>query len=452
MKRTLIALLVTSMLLTLPACAYSPDDVQQPEVISSSAPTAYAVSGDMSVLSDVPDGAWYAQAVRYCVEKGMMDGTSSTAFSPSEPATRAVLVTALYRQAGSPAIQQGASFTDVPAGADYADAVSWAAVNSIVGGYGDGRFGGEDPVTREQFVAMIWRTEGQPDPDRLETFADQNEISTYAVNAVAWARNAGIVSGKGNNQFDPKANITRGEVAAMLYRWLNPVTESLPYDGVYPQHEPYGTGIGAMPGRVVWVHDPDSVDWDGEGYWWELDNFDEAVIQSMVDASIASLGGKDNAKDGWTALFQAHNGGGYTAGEKIAIKANINGSGVMDDDTSGETRMSYTNPVLLKALLISLVEDAGVAPSDITVYDVSRLFPDYMVELCTSGDLRGVNFVGRNNGVADEDAPILWSHQFSGKVNYLPIPLLHGFRTRNTVYSVFKVQRTARSTYLSLCV
>lgn len=156
-------------------------------------------------------------------------------------------------------------------------------------------------------------------------------------------------------------------------------------------------------------------------YWWELDNFDETVIQRMVDDSIASLGGKNNAKDGWIALFQTKNGGtGYRAGEKIAIKANINGSAVMDDDTSGETAMSYTNPVLLKALLTSLVEEAGVAPGDITVYDVSRLFPDYMVELCTGGKLRGVQFVGRNNGVADENAPIQWSHQFSGKVNYLP--------------------------------
>ena len=153
---------------------------------------------------------------------------------------------------------------------------------------------------------------------------------------------------------------------------------SMIYDGVYPQHEPYGTGIGAMPGRVVWAHDPDSVDWDGEGYWWQPDNFDEAAIRRMVDDSIASLGGKDSAKEGWAALFQAHNGGsGYAAGEKIAIKANINGSGVNDDDSSGRTRMSYTNPVLLKALLTSLVKDAGAAPSDITVYDVSRLFPDY---------------------------------------------------------------------------
>lgn len=198
-------------------------------------------------------------------------------------------------------------------------------------------------------------------------------------------------------------------------------TPSKEYDNVYPQHEPYGTGIGAMPGRVVWVHDPASVEWDGNDYWWNPGNFDESVILTMVNDSIASLGGKTTATDGWTALFQAHNGGdGYRAGQKIAIKANFNGSAVFDDDTSGETKMSYTNPVLIKALLRSLVEEAGVAPSDVTVYDVSRLFPDYMVEMCTEGNLKGVQFVGRNNGVADENAPINWSHEFSGKVSYLP--------------------------------
>ena len=202
-------------------------------------------------------------------------------------------------------------------------------------------------------------------------------------------------------------------------------SETLPYDGVYPQHEPYGIGIGAMPGRVVWAHNPDCVEWDGSGYWWELDHFDEDAIQSMVDKSIASLSGQETVQTGWEALFQAHNQsrgktGGYAIGEKIAIKANINGSAVMDDDTSGETKMSYTNPVLLKVLLTSLVEKAGVRPADITVYDVSRLFPDYMVELCTKGNLKGIHFVGRNNGVADENAPIQWSYQFSGKMNYLP--------------------------------
>lgn len=201
--------------------------------------------------------------------------------------------------------------------------------------------------------------------------------------------------------------------------------DGISYDGIYPQHEAYGTGIGAMPGRVVWVYDPDSVEWDGEGYWWSADHFREDVIQDMVRESIASLGGRKNAADGWTALFAAHNaaknqGVGYQSGEKIAIKTNINGSAVFDDDTSGETGMSYTNPVLLKVLLVSLVEDAKVSPDDITVYDVSRLFPDYMVEMCTEGKLQGVRFVGRDNGEADQSASIRWSHEFSGKVNYLP--------------------------------
>ena len=80
-------------------------------------------------------------------------------------------------------------------------------------------------------------------------------------------------------------------------------------------------------------------------------------------------------------------------GAKIAIKANINGSAVFDDDTSGKIQMSYTNPVLLKALLISLVKEGGVNPSDITVYDVSHLFPDYMVKMCTDGELKGIQFV-----------------------------------------------------------
>ncbi len=198
------------------------------------------------------------------------------------------------------------------------------------------------------------------------------------------------------------------------------LTPSLPYDGAFPQHQPMGAGIGVMPGRVVWAHDPDSVSWDGSGYWWEPSHFDEPAIQKMADESIAQLGGKPTAKEGWQALFAYKSEGGYKPGEKIAIKANINGSAVMDDDTSGETAMSYTNPVLLKALLTSLVRDAGAAPGDITVYDVSRLFPDYMVELCTQGELAGVNFVGRNHGVADESAPIVWSHEFSGRVNYLP--------------------------------
>ena len=198
------------------------------------------------------------------------------------------------------------------------------------------------------------------------------------------------------------------------------------YDGIYPYHEPYGHGVGINPGRVSWIHDKKSVTWDGNGYWWNVDNFNEDVILEMVNDSIISLTGKDNITDAWMALFtyfnKEHGKGekGYQDGEKIVIKANINGSAVMDDDTSGETDMSYTNPVLLKMLLNSLVENGKVKPENITVYDVSRLFPEYMVNMCTTGILKGINFIDRDTGKADYDTSINWSYKFSGKVNYVP--------------------------------
>ncbi|WP_195269541.1 DUF362 domain-containing protein [Eubacterium sp. 1001713B170207_170306_E7] len=206
--------------------------------------------------------------------------------------------------------------------------------------------------------------------------------------------------------------------------------EAFDHDSVFPRHSPYGTGVGAMPGRVSWVHDPDSVTWDGEGYWWQPGHFDTDAVQTMVDDGIASLAGETSVEAGWQKLFTAHNAargesGGYQPGQKLAIKANMNGSGAYADDTSGETRESYCNPVLLRALLTSLVTQAGVSPADITVYDAGRTFPDYMRELCGSGVLEGVRFqyrdlLGENDAEADLSAPVVWSTPVSGETNYLP--------------------------------
>lgn len=200
---------------------------------------------------------------------------------------------------------------------------------------------------------------------------------------------------------------------------------SISYDGVFPQHGPYGCGVGAMPGRVVWAYDPESVRWDGQGWWWTPENFGEAAVQAMVDEGIAALAGAQDAAIGWKALFEAFNKshgrtGAYSPGQKIAIKVNINGSGVFSDDDSGETNMDYTNPVVLKCLLLSMVGDAGIAPNDITVYDISRLFPRYMVQMCTDGVLDCVRFVGRDSVEVDTSASIVWSQSFSGARNYLP--------------------------------
>ena len=200
------------------------------------------------------------------------------------------------------------------------------------------------------------------------------------------------------------------------------------YHPVFPQHEPFGTGVGAMPGRVVWSYDPASVDWDGSGYWWELEHFNETALQRMVRGGIASLAGEQDAAAGWDALFRAHNAahgrsGGYQSGQKIAIKANMNGFGTFGDDSS--SHMSYANPMVLKTLLISLVTDAGVSPQNITVYDASRIFPQEMMSICTRGELSGVQFRymdlgGPNDAQPDTSVPVVWSQSVSGADNYLP--------------------------------
>lgn len=197
---------------------------------------------------------------------------------------------------------------------------------------------------------------------------------------------------------------------------------SAEYSGLYPQHEVLGEGKGIYPGRVVWTYDSEAVHWNGEGYWWNPSNFDETVIKLMLQESLETLTGENNINKSWNEIFAYHNNSthGYQKGEKLAIKVNINGSGVDDDDTSGETNLAYTNPVLLKIFLQSLVNDAGIAPADITVYDVSRIFPDYLIQLCTEGELSGIQFVGRNNAVPDLNEPIEWSYDFNSVISYLP--------------------------------
>lgn len=196
------------------------------------------------------------------------------------------------------------------------------------------------------------------------------------------------------------------------------------YDGFFPQHAPKGTGVGAMPGRVVWAYEPDCVHWT-EGYWWEFDNFDDALIQSMVDEGIAALADAQTPEEGWEALFRYHNGtrgkgdSGYQAGEKIAIKVNMNGSGWSgpNDET---TSNAFTNPAALRALLCSMVEDGGISPERITVYDASRNIPDYMSEYCGQGVTAGVRFLGVDECAADRDYPLEWSEPFLGETSYLP--------------------------------
>lgn len=212
------------------------------------------------------------------------------------------------------------------------------------------------------------------------------------------------------------------ESRAMQERSSN--MKNVSYDGIFPQHNPLGEGVGVMPGRVVWNYKPASVNWTS-GYWWENKNFDEPTIKLMIDESITSIGGGDNPKSSWENLFkyfnQQHGKGdvGYRAGERIAIKPNMNGHG-WNGANDERTTESFITPILLKNFLLSLVEDGGVPAECITIYEVTRNLPNFMVELCTTGKLQSVKIEDTRTCKADFNSPIEWSKNFSGEKSYLP--------------------------------
>ena len=176
-------------------------------------------------FADVSGSDWFYNDVRYVYEKGIMDGTGIDRFSPNAPLTRAMIVTILYRMAGSPSVSGSSDFTDVAAGKRFAKAVAWAAANGIVNGYGSGLFGPNDPVTREQLAAILYRyavyggMTAVTLEENLGSFADTAQLSAYAIQAMNWAVGQGLINGSGSNLV-PKAQATRAQVAAIIHRYL----------------------------------------------------------------------------------------------------------------------------------------------------------------------------------------------------------------------------------------
>ena len=169
---------------------------------------------------DVAEGAWYAQAVEYCRAHALMDGVTADTFAPDAPMTRGLLALAFYRAAGSPEASGTAGFSDVPAAAPYARAVSWAVQNKVMSGYSGGRFGPEDSLTREQIAAVLWRYEGSPSAPRGTDFTDEGSISPYASAAVDWVRSSGLMSGIDGYRFDPQGVTSRAQAAMILMNFL----------------------------------------------------------------------------------------------------------------------------------------------------------------------------------------------------------------------------------------
>ena len=175
-------------------------------------------------FADVKPTDWFYEAVAYVYEHGLMDGVGSNRFAPNASTTRAMIVTILWRLEGEPEADDTMPFADVAANTWYTEAVRWAAGEGIVEGYSETAFGPNDPITREQLAAILWRYAKYLELDvsigentNILSYTDAAEISEYAIPALQWACGAGILEGS-NGSLSPRANATRAEVATMLMR------------------------------------------------------------------------------------------------------------------------------------------------------------------------------------------------------------------------------------------
>ncbi len=175
--------------------------------------------------TDVPMNIWYHEAVDFVTKCGIMEGVGDGKFWPDGVTTRGQLVTVLYRMAGMPAVEDECGFTDVPADSWYHDAVVWAYVSGITTGITDTLFAPSSHVTREQVVTFLCRYAGFTGMDTtatgdLSAYADADLVSDYALPAMSWAVEQGIITGMGEDTLSPGASSTRAQIATMLMRFL----------------------------------------------------------------------------------------------------------------------------------------------------------------------------------------------------------------------------------------
>ena len=182
-----------------------------------------ALGHKCAAYTDIPTD-WAKEGICFVIENGLMVGTTSTTFAPKDTLTRAMLVTVLYRMAGSPAVDAPSGFTDVADGQWYSDAIAWAAANGIVNGVGGNKFAPSEPVTREQLAAIFFRyaKAEAPEADVLSGYPDAEAISTYARDAMAWAVSTGLVTGSkeaDGTYLVPQGLAAREQAAAILMRY-----------------------------------------------------------------------------------------------------------------------------------------------------------------------------------------------------------------------------------------
>ena len=221
--------------------------------------------------TDVTEANWFYEAVTYVTENGLVDGETETTFAPSADMTRADMIVALYRMAGSPEVTGENPFTDVAADADYYAAVIWGTSNGVINGTSETTFSPDDSLQRQAFATMLYRyaelmaadettdetapAEGETTDetapmeeltpaeevpaeetgaeDVLAQYADADSIQAYAREAMAWAVTAGLFQGDPDNNLNPRVNATRAEVATLIMRFAEmTAAEEAPEDAI----------------------------------------------------------------------------------------------------------------------------------------------------------------------------------------------------------------------------
>ena len=185
-----------------------------------------ALPASAAAFSDVASDAWYAQAVGEVSDAGIMNGTTDTTFSPDEQVTRGMVVTVLWRLAGSPAAAAATTFPDVEDWYYYAPAVAWAQAAGVATGLGDGTFDGGSIVTREQLSVFLYRYSQYAGDELangvLDLYNDVDSVQSWALDGMAHAVGAGLITGTDEGNLEPAGPATRAQLAVILQRLMIP--------------------------------------------------------------------------------------------------------------------------------------------------------------------------------------------------------------------------------------
>lgn len=187
-------------------------------------PSKDPVVDNKLAFDDVKEGDWFYDAVSYVVEKKLMNGTAEKTFEPNTNMSRAMVATVLYRLDGENKTDVAAAFEDIENDTWYTEGVAWAAEKGVVNGVSETEFAPNANVTREQLAAMLYRYAGSPEVDAemgMAGFNDVDAISEWAATAMRWAVQNGILNGKDGGMLDPTGNATRAEVSAMIQRFVD---------------------------------------------------------------------------------------------------------------------------------------------------------------------------------------------------------------------------------------